>query len=128
MFYFILESLLLSLLIILPLLGSIAFFTLAERKVMASVQRRSGPNIVGYFGLLQPIADGLKLIIKETIIPSRSNRMLFITAPGLTFFLSLIPWATIPFEKTAIFIDIPLSLIFIFTVSSLGVYGIILGG
>jgi NADH-quinone oxidoreductase subunit H len=91
MFIFFFEKTLLTLLIVLPLLISVAFFTLSERKLMASIQRRVGPNIVGIGGLLQPISDGLKLIIKESIIPSRAHKILFIGAPGYTFFLSLIP-------------------------------------
>jgi NADH-quinone oxidoreductase subunit H len=89
--FYIFEIFFLTLAIILPLLITVAFFTLSERKLMASIQRRVGPNVVGVYGLLQPLADGLKLILKETIIPSRSERILFIAAPGYTFFLSLIP-------------------------------------
>jgi len=92
MYYlFIFEILFLTLSIIIPLLIAVAFFTLSERKLMASIQRRVGPNVVGIYGLLQPLADGLKLIIKETIVPSRAEKILFLAAPGYTFFLSLIP-------------------------------------
>ena len=87
------------LLIVLPILGCVAYLTLAERKVIASMQLRKGPNVVGPFGLLQPAADGLKLLIKETIIPSGANRVVFILAPMLTFVLSLIAWAVIPFDS-----------------------------
>jgi NADH-quinone oxidoreductase subunit H len=128
MLYILFEKIVLSLLLIVPLLLAVAFFTLAERKLMASIQRRTGPNVVGFAGLLQPFADGLKLIVKETIIPSRSHRFLFLLAPGYTFFLSLLPWAVIPFNNYSIFVDTRLSLIFIFTVSSLGVYGVLIAG
>lgn len=128
MFYILFEKVVLSLLLIVPLLLAVAFFTLAERKLMASIQRRTGPNIVGFAGLLQPFADGLKLIVKETVVPSRSRRFLFLLAPGYTFFLSLLPWAVIPFSTYSIFMDTRLSLIFIFTVSSLGIYGVLLAG
>src|SRR5262245_57940490 len=85
------------LLIVLPLLGAVAYLTYAERKVLAAVQLRRGPNVVGPFGLLQPIADGLKLLTKETIIPMNANRVVFLVAPMITFVLSLLAWAVIPF-------------------------------
>ena len=85
--------------IIIPLLISVAYFTLAERKIMGIIQRRKGPNVIGYVGLLQPLADGLKLFSKETILPSNSNIIVFLFAPLLTFILSLIGWAVIPFQK-----------------------------
>lgn len=116
------------LLIILPVLIAVAFLTLFERKVMAAIQRRKGPNVVGIWGLLQPFADGLKLLIKETIIPSRANRALFIIAPIITLFLSLIGWAIIPFNLGSYYADINLGLLYIFAVSSLGVYGVIISG
>ena len=87
------------LLIIVPLLLSVAYFTLAERKIMASIQRRRGPNVIGYLGLLQPLADGLKLFIKETILPTSANIFIFLLAPLLTFFLSLMGWVVIPFGE-----------------------------
>lgn len=117
-----------SLGIILPLLISVAYFTLAERKVMASIQRRRGPNVIGYFGLLQPLADGLKLFVKESICPSNADTALFFFAPFFSFFLGLIGWAVIPFGPNHVFADIDLGLLYIFSVSSLGVYGIILSG
>ena len=116
------------LIIILPLLIAIAYFTLAERKILGSIQRRKGPNVVGIYGLLQPLADGLKLIVKETIIPSNSNKLIFVTSPLLTFTLSLVGWAVIPYDKYAIFAQINLGMLFLFAVSSLGVYGVIMAG
>ena len=111
-----------------PLLISIAFVTLVERKVMGSIHRRQGPNIVGIFGLLQPFADGLKLLLKQTIIPSSVNVVLFILAPMITFILSLITWAIIPFDKGIVLADINVGMLYLFAVSSLGVYGIIIAG
>src|SRR5260221_9459093 len=84
--------------IIIPLLVAVAYLTYAERKVLAAAQLRMGPNVVGPFGLLQPLADGLKLLMKETVIPSSANRLVFIAAPILTFVLSLVAWAVIPFN------------------------------
>lgn len=117
-----------SLLIILMVLLSVAFLTAAERKVMSSMQQRKGPNVVGFLGLLQPIADGLKLFAKETVIPSSSNPVNFALAPILTFFLSLLSWAVIPVNAGFSLSDLNLGLIYLFAVSSLGVYGIILAG
>ena len=116
------------LLIVLPLLGCVAYLTLAARKVIASMQLRKGPNVVGPFGLLQPAADGLKLLIKETIIPSGANRVVFIMAPMLTFVLSLIAWAVIPFDSGWVLADINVGILYLFAISSLGVYGIIMAG
>ena len=116
------------LLLIVPLLLAVAYLTLLERKVMAAMQRRRGPNVVGIFGLLQPLADGLKLLLKETIIPSVSNKFIFLFAPMITFFLSLIGWAVIPFDYGMVIADIPLGLLYLFSSSSLGVYGIIIAG
>jgi len=125
---FILEILGSFLAIILPILISVAYLTLAERKIMGGMQQRLGPNVVGFFGLLQPLADGLKLLLKESVIPTNSNTFSFIFAPILTFFLSLIGWSIIPFSTFGFFANIDLSLLFIFAVSSLAVYGIILSG
>jgi len=116
------------LLIIVPLLLAVAYFTLFERKVIASMQRRRGPNVVGFFGLLQPLADGSKLFLKETVFPSSANLALFIIAPILTFMLSLVGWAVIPFDEGTVFADIHIGLLYIFAVSSLGVYGILISG
>jgi NADH-quinone oxidoreductase subunit H len=117
-----------TLLIIIPLLLSVAYFTLAERKIIASIQRRRGPNVIGYYGLLQPLADGLKLFIKESICPSNANKGLFFFAPTYAFFLSLIGWAVIPFGPHSVYADIDAGLLYIFAVSSLNVYSIILAG
>jgi NADH-quinone oxidoreductase subunit H len=123
-----LEIIITSLSLIVPILLSVAYFTLLERKVLASIQRRRGPNRVGVLGLLQPFADGLKLFLKEIIVPSKSNRGLFIIAPMLTLFLSLISWAVVPLMRTVVVSDINLGIIYLLAVSSLAVYGIILAG
>jgi NADH-quinone oxidoreductase subunit H len=107
---------------------SVAFLTLFERKIMAAIQRRRGPNVVGIFGILQPFADGLKLLIKETILPSRANQIVFVIAPILTIFLSFMGWAVIPFNDYVVYSDINVGILYIFAVSSLGVYGIIISG
>jgi NADH-quinone oxidoreductase subunit H len=113
---------------IVPLLISVAFLTLLERKVMASMQQRRGPNVVGFFGLLQPFADGLKLLIKETILPSSSNIGLFILAPVVTFLLSLSSWAVIPITSNNVFVELNIGILYLLAISSLGVYGIIIAG
>ena len=114
--------------ILIPLLLGVAYFTLAERKIIAAIQRRRGPNVVGYYGLLQPLADGLKLFVKEIICPSNAETALFFFAPILTFFLSLVGWAVIPFGPNAVIADIDLGIFYIFAVSSLSVYGIVISG
>nr|YP_010620064.1 NADH dehydrogenase subunit 1 [Rhodomelopsis africana]WAX04077.1 NADH dehydrogenase subunit 1 [Rhodomelopsis africana] len=114
--------------LILPLLIAIAYMTLAERKIMGAIQRRKGPDIVGIFGLLQPLADGLKLFIKETILPSSANSKIFILAPILTFLFALLSWCVIPFDEGFVFADLNIGVLYILAISSLGVYGIIIAG
>jgi NADH-quinone oxidoreductase subunit H len=116
------------LLIVVPLLISVAYFTLAERKILGAIQRRRGPNVVGVYGLLQPLADGFKLFVKETIIPSSANKFIFIASPMLTFIISLMGWAVIPFDKYAVLSEFNIGILYLFAVSSLGVYGIIMSG
>lgn len=117
-----------TLFLIIFILISVALFTLFERKIMASIQKRKGPNVVGFFGLLQPFADGLKLLIKETIIPSRANKVLFIIAPIISLFLSLITWAVIPFDAYSVYANLNYGILYIFAISSLNVYSIIFAG
>ena len=114
--------------LVVPLLVAVAYLTLAERKVMASMQRRKGPNVVGFFGLLQPLADGLKLLIKEPVLPSSANTVVFLAAPVLTFLLALIAWAVIPFGEGMVLCDLDVGMLYIFAISSLGVYGVIMAG
>jgi NADH-quinone oxidoreductase subunit H len=114
--------------IIVPLLVAVAYLTYAERKVLAAAQLRKGPNVVGWFGLLQPFADWLKLLLKETVIPSGANRMVFVAAPILSFALSLIAWAVIPFDAGVVIANINVGILYLFAISSLGVYGIIMAG
>jgi NADH-quinone oxidoreductase subunit H len=114
--------------IVIPLMVGIAYLTYAERKVLAAMQLRQGPNIVGPFGLLQPMADGLKLLGKETVIPAGANRFVFVFAPMLTFLLALIAWAVIPFDDGMVLANINVGVLYLFAISSLGVYGIIMAG
>ena len=114
--------------LVVVLLLSVAYFTYWERKVLAWVQLRKGPNVVGPFGLLQPIADGLKLFMKETVVPTGANRVVFVMAPILTFVLSLVAWAVIPFDFGVVLADINVGILYLFAISSLGVYGIVMAG
>src|ERR1700722_9489205 len=116
------------LLISIPLIFAVAYLTYVERKVLAGMQLRIGPNVVGWAGLLQPIADGLKLLHKETIIPARSNSLIFLIAPLITFGLSLSAWAVIPFGPKIVISNINVGILYLFAISSLGVYGIIIAG
>ena len=128
MFLDILIIVLKILLIVVPLLLFIAYLTYFERKVIGAIQLRKGPNVVGPFGLFQPIADGIKLLTKETIFPENSNKFIFIFSPILTFTLALIGWAVIPIDYKIVLADINVGVMYIFAVSSLGVYGIIMAG
>jgi NADH-quinone oxidoreductase subunit H len=114
--------------IIVPLLLAIAYLTYAERKVIAAMQLRQGPMVVGPLGLLQPIADGLKLLAKETVVPSGANKVVFLLAPMVTFTLALIGWAVIPFDAGMVLADINVGVLYLLAISSLGVYGIIMAG
>src|ERR1044071_5066235 len=111
-----------------PLLVAVAYMTYVDRKVWASIQIRLGPNVVGPFGLLQPFADGLKLLFKETVVPSGANRLVFIIAPMITFTLSLVAWAVIPFGPGWVVANINVGILYLFAISSLGVYGIVMAG
>jgi len=114
--------------LLVPVLVSVAMIVWLDRRVWAFVQKRQGPNVVGPFGLLQSLADALKYIFKEMIIPSSSNKVIFILAPIVTMTLALIAWAVIPFSATQVLADINVGILYLFAVSSLGVYGIIMGG
>lgn len=116
------------LMVVVPLLIAVAYLTLAERKVIAAMQLRKGPNVVGPFGMLQPFADGLKLFLKETIIPSQSDKAIFLIAPALTFMLALLGWAVIPMNEDFVIANINVGVLYLFAISSLGVYGIIMSG
>ncbi len=107
---------------------SVAYMTYAERKVLGAIQRRQGPNTVGPFGLLQPIADGIKLLCKETIIPSQSNKGIFLLAPMMLFALALISWSVIPFDKGWVLANLNVGILYLFAISSMGVYGVIMAG
>ena len=114
--------------LLVPVLVSVAMIVWLDRRVWAFVQKRQGPNVVGPFGLLQSLADALKYIFKEIIIPSSSNKVIFILAPIVTMTLALVSWAVIPFSQTQVIADINVGILYLFAVSSLGVYGIIMGG
>lgn len=127
-FGFIIAHIILILCIALPVIIAMAMSTWVDRKVWAMMQMRRGPNVVGPIGILQPFADGAKLFLKETIIPAAANRGVFILAPMITFVLALVSWAVIPFDLGWVLADIDVGLLFIFAVSSMGVYGIIMSG
>ena len=114
--------------LLVPVLVSVAMMVWLDRRIWAFVQKRQGPNVVGPFGLLQSLADALKYIFKEVIIPSSSNKVIFVLAPIITMTLALISWAVIPFSATQVLADINVGILYLFAVSSLGVYGIIMGG
>lgn len=128
MIIFIIVTLLKILSIVVPLLLAVAYFTIAERKIMGAIQRRRGPNVIGYIGLLQPLADGLKLFVKETILPTNANTGIFLLAPGLSFSLSLLGWAVIPLAEGVVVCDINLGILYLLAISALNVYGILFAG
>jgi len=128
MILLIISNILKILAIVVPLLISVAYFTIAERKIMGSIHRRRGPNVIGFLGLLQPLADGLKLFAKETIFPSNSNILIFLLAPMLSFILSLIGWSVIPFSFNIVIADLNVGVLYLFAISSLSVYGIVMAG
>ncbi|MFL6729420.1 MAG: complex I subunit 1/NuoH family protein, partial [Sphingomicrobium sp.] len=121
-------NLILILLIALPLMLAVAMIIYAERKIWAAIALRRGPNVVGPWGLLQSFADGLKVFLKETIIPSSANKGLFLIAPIITFTVALIVWAVVPFDVGVVLTDINVGLLYILAASSLGVYGVIIAG
>lgn len=117
-----------SLILFIGILLLVAYFTLAERKILGVVQYRRGPNVIGVYGLLQPLADGLKLLIKEPLLPSTSDKFIFLFAPIITFLFSLINWVVIPFSMYSFIVEISLSTLYILAGSALGIYGILMSG
>ncbi len=126
--FWIVRTLVYMLILIVGLLLSVAYLTYAERKILGAMQRRQGPMTVGPFGLLQPIADGVKLFSKETIVPYGSNKVIFLLSPILLFALSLISWSVIPFDAGWVLADINVGILYLFAISSMGVYGIVMAG
>ena len=116
------------LIVILPALLAVAFMTIIERKQLAAMQRRVGPQVVGYYGVLQPFSDALKLIVKETVVPSQSNKVLFYLSPVSTLIFSLLGWGIIPFGNGLALSDFSLGILYTLALSSLGVYGILFAG
>jgi NADH-quinone oxidoreductase subunit H len=114
--------------VLIPLILCVAYLTLAERKIIASMQLRKGPNVTGPFGFLQPIADALKLLFKEPILPNKSNTLLFLMAPVTTFTLAMVGWAVIPIGENFVIADINIGVLYLLAISSLGVYGVIIAG
>lgn len=126
--WFYVETIISFIAMIVPLLVAIAYFTVFERHILAALQRRQGPNIVGFYGILQPLADGLKLLLKESILPKSSNTLIFIFSPIFTFGLALASWIVIPVGEGAFLSDFKLSLLYVFALSSLGVHTVIMAG
>ena len=116
------------LLVVVPLLIAVAYLTLAERRIIGFIQLRKGPNVVGPFGMFQPFADALKLMAKETILPAGADKVVFMIAPMLTFVLAVVAWAVIPFGAGLVIADINVGILYLFAISSLGVYGVIMAG
>lgn len=125
---FLFSSIIELLIVLVPVLVGVAFLTLVERKVLASMQKRVGPNVVGFVGLLQPIADAAKLLLKEFVLPASSNKIIFVVAALASFSLSLSSWSVVPFLGGSVYADIDLAVLFLFAISSLNVYGIIMAG
>lgn len=124
----ILFSILEILILIVPILLSVAFMTIIERKVLAAIQRRVGPNTVGYYGILQPFADALKLVVKENVVPSQATTFIFYLAPVISLIFSLFNWAIIPFGDGLVLIDIELGVLYTLAISSIGIYGVLFAG
>ncbi len=126
--FWLVRTVVFTLIVVVGVLLSVAYMTYAERKIMGAMQRRQGPMTVGPFGLLQPIADGIKLFSKETIIPSQAHRVVFLLAPMMLFALSLIAWVVIPFDQGWVLANLNVGILYIFAISSMGVYGVVMAG